>query len=136
MQLPSPRPNPDSLPYWEAARERRLLIRHCWSCGARHFMPRHLCPQCWSDKLEWIESTGAGSVYSFSIVHRAPTPDFATRAPYVIAMVELDEGPRMFANIIGNDALSVSIGDRVQVAFEDRGEGALVPQFRRATQGA
>lgn len=99
-------------------------------------MPRHLCPQCWSDQLEWVESAGTGSVYSFSIVHRAPTPDFATRAPYVIAMVELAEGPRMFANVIGDDALSVSIGDRVQVAFEDRGEGARVPQFRRATQGA
>ena len=136
MQPPVPAANPDSRPYWEAARERRLLIRHCSSCGTNHFMPRHLCPQCWSDQLDWLESAGTGSVYSFSIVHRAPTPDFATRAPYVIAMVELDEGPRMFANIIGNDALSVSIGERVKVAFEDRGAGALMPQFRRATRMA
>jgi uncharacterized OB-fold protein len=94
-------------------------------------MPRHLCPHCWSDQLEWAESAGRGSIQSFSIVHRAPTADFAANAPYVIALVDLDEGPRMFANVVGNGALEVAIGDRVSVTFEDRGDGALVPQFTR-----
>lgn len=129
--LPQPEPNGDSLPYWNAARERRLLIRQCKACGARHFMPRHQCPVCWSVQLEWIESRGLGTVHSFSIVHRAPLPIFMTNGPYVIALIDLDEGPRTFANILGEDALGVSIGDRVQVTFEDRGDGVMVPQFNR-----
>ena len=130
--LPKPSPNGDSLPYWSAARERRLVIRKCKVCGQKHFMPRHLCPHCWSDRLEWIESKGAGSVHSFSIVHRAPTPAFAANVPYVIAMIDLDDGPRMFANVVGSNALEVEIGDRVKLRFEDRGDGAMLPQFERA----
>lgn len=93
-------------------------------------MPRGLCPHCWSDKLEWVESSGRGTVYSVTTVHRAPTPVFSSNTPYVIALVDLDEGPRMFANVIGDGARGVAIGDRVEVTYEDRGEGALVPQFR------
>lgn len=129
--LPAPRPNADSLPYWQAARERRLLIRQCKSCGARHFMPRHLCPECWSDQLEWIDSQGAGSVHTFSTVHRAPTPAFGAAAPYVIAMIDLDEGVRMLANVVGPAAREVAIGDRVCLVFEERGDGAMLPQFMR-----
>ena len=130
--LPEPTPNGDSLPYWNAARERRFVLRACKSCGKKHFMPRYLCPHCWSDDLEWVESKGGGTVYSFSVVHRAPTPTFAAKVPYVIAMIDLDDGPRMFANVIGADALDVAIGDRVKLTFEDRGDGAMLPQFERA----
>ena len=130
--LPEPTPNGDSLPYWNAARERRFVLRECKSCGKKHFMPRHLCPHCWSDKLEWVESKGDGTVYSFSVVHRAPTPAFAAKGPYVIAMIDLDDGPRMFANVVGANALEVAIGDRVKLTFEDRGNGAMLPQFERA----
>jgi uncharacterized OB-fold protein len=129
--LPQPVSNADSLPYWNAARERRLVIRKCKACGALHFMPRHLCPVCWSDQLDWIDAKGAGQIHSFSVVHRASDPAFASRVPYVIALVELDEGPRMMANILGADAMLVAIGDRVHVTFEDRGDGALIPQFER-----
>ena len=138
MEIPLPPPvaNADSLPYWNAARERRLLIRKCNACGALHFMPRYLCPVCWSDRLEWVESRGAGSVHSFTVVRRAPLAAFAARVPYVIALIELDEGPRMMANVLGDDALSVAIGDRVKVTFEDRGGGALIPQFVLAEASA
>lgn len=130
-KLPLPVPNADSAPYWAAARERRLLLRKCNACGALHFMPRHLCPICWSDSLEWIESGGKGTVHSFTVIRRAPLPAFAPHAPYVVALIDLDEGPRMMANLLGEDALSVKIGDRVEVTFEDRGEGAMIPQFNR-----
>ena len=129
--LPLPVANADSLPYWNAARERRLLIRKCNACGTLHFMPRHLCPACWSDQLEWVEAKGTGSVHSFTIIRRAPMAAFAPRAPYVLALIDLDEGPRMMANVLGEDALSVRIGDRVKVTFEERGEGAMIPQFQR-----
>ena len=129
--LPLPVANADSLPYWNAARERRLLIRKCKTCETLHFMPRHLCPACWSDQLEWVEAKGTGSVHSFTIIRRAPMAVFAPRAPYVLALIDLDEGPRMMANVLGEDALSVRIGDRVKVTFEERGEGAMIPQFQR-----
>jgi uncharacterized OB-fold protein len=134
MPLPQPEPNADSRPYWSAAREERLLIRRCKACGERHFMPRHLCPYCWSEQLEWVESKGSGRVHSFSIVHRAPTATFAAVTPYVIALVDLDEGARMFANVVGDGALEVAIDDRVCVTFEDRGDGAKLPQFARVVE--
>lgn len=133
LQLPAPVANADSQPYWNAARESRLLIRKCKACAALHFMSRYLCPICWSENLEWIESKGTGSIHSFSIIHRAPAPAFAKRVPYVIALIELDEGPRMVANVLGENALSVNIGDRVKVIFEDRGNGLMIPQFNRIT---
>jgi len=131
--LPLPSPNADSLPYWNAAREGRLLIRKCAACQSLHFMPRYLCPVCWSDELEWIDSKGSGSVHSFTIIRRAPVSAFAARVPYVVALIELDEGPRMMANVLGEDALSVRIGDRVGVTFEDRGDGAMLAQFKRVS---
>ena len=129
--LPLPFPNGDSQPYWDAARERRLLIRQCKACSLLHFMPRHLCPTCWSDQLEWVDASGTGTVHSFTVIRRAPAAAFAPRVPYVLAMIELDEGPRMIANVLGEDALETRIGDRVKVCFEDRGGGALMPQFNR-----
>ncbi|HSV47113.1 MAG TPA: Zn-ribbon domain-containing OB-fold protein, partial [Ramlibacter sp.] len=113
--LPAPVANADSQPYWAAARERRLVIRKCKACGELHFMPRHLCPVCWSDQLEWVDAKGSGSVHSFTIIRRASDPAFAPLVPYAVALVDLDEGPRMMANIVGADTLSVKIGDRVQV---------------------
>ena len=131
--LPAPVANADSLPYWNAARERRLLIRKCKACSSLHFMPRHLCPVCWSDDLEWIESNGKGTVHSFTIIRRAATAAFASQVPYVVALIDLAEGPRMITNVVGENALSVTIGDRVSVTFEDRGGGAMIPQFVRAS---
>ncbi len=92
--LPLPVPNADSLPYWNAARERRLVIRKCAACESLHFMPRYLCPVCWSDRLEWVDSKGAGSVHSFTIIRRAPMSAFAARAPYVVALIDLGPGLR------------------------------------------
>ena len=129
--LPVPIANADSLPYWNAAREQRLVIRRCNDCSQLHFMPRHLCPHCWSDQLEWVDAKGTGSIHSFSIVRRASDPAFASLVPYVLALIDLDEGPRMMANILGSDALQSAIGDRVQVAFEARGDEAKLPQFTR-----
>ena len=107
--LPLPVANADSLPYWNAARERRLLIRKCNACGALHFMPRHLCPACWSDQLEWVEAKGTGSVHSFTIIRRAPMAAVrSARCLTCVALIDLDEGPRMMANVLGEDALSVA----------------------------
>jgi uncharacterized OB-fold protein len=128
---PLPVPNADSEPYWAAAKEGRLVIQKCRRCEHLYFMPRHLCPSCWSPEKEWVTAVGKGTVYSFSIIHRAPLPSFKKDVPYVVALIELEEGPRMMTNIIGEGALDVKIGDPVTLCFEDRGDGKL-PQFRLA----
>lgn len=136
QDLPSPIVNPDSRVYWDGAREGRLMIRKCKACGAMHFLPRYLCPACWSTDLDWIQASGQGTVHSYTVIRRAPLPAFAGRVPYVVALVDLDEGPRMMANILGEDALQTGIGDRVEVRFEERAEGAKVPQFVRRAGSA
>ena len=128
--LPEPQPNADSMEYWMHARQGRLALRDCLQCGAKHYPPRGLCPACWSDRLQWVEASGLGRVYTFTVMHRAPMPAFVQRVPYVVALVDLLEGPRMMANIVGEDAREVRIGEAVQVCFEPRGEYRL-PQFQR-----
>jgi uncharacterized OB-fold protein len=112
------------------ARHGRLVLRTCADCARSHFPPRHLCPHCWSPRLQWLDASGEGTVYTCTIMRRAPQPQWLARVPYVLALVDLAEGPRMMANIVGDDALGVAIGERVQVCFEDR-DGAALPQFRR-----
>ncbi|MPZ44330.1 MAG: hypothetical protein GEV05_13165 [Betaproteobacteria bacterium] len=132
MNLPVPALNADSKPFWEAARASRLLIKQCDACMRPFFPPRHLCPFCWSDKTLWIESRGTGTIYSYTVIHRAPAPEFSGRGPYVVALVDLAEGPRVMANIVGAGALEAAVGDRVKLCFEERGEGWKVPQFERS----
>lgn len=129
--LPAPQPDADSVEYWRACGQGVLLLRRCATCGHTHFPPRHVCPRCWSGRLDAIAASGLATVHTFTIMRRAPAPEFAAALPYVVALVDLDEGPRMMANIVGDDAMAVTIGERVTVQFEDRGEFAL-PQFRRA----
>ena len=131
--LPAPIVNADSAPYWEGARNGKLLLQRCGDCGTLRFFPRLLCTECGSDHTEWTEVSGRGTVHSFTVVHRAAFPAFQAITPYVVALIDLEEGPRMMTNIVGDDAHDVAIGDAVTVVFEDRGtEGAKVPQFRRA----
>ncbi len=132
LAYPAPVPNADSKPYWEAADREELLLRRCTACGTHHFPPRYLCPKCWSCELEWTKATGKGVVYSFTVMHRAPMPAFIKRVPYVVALIDLEEGPRMMANILGDDALETKVGDRVSVCFEERAGGLKLPQFKRS----
>ena len=129
---PAPRINADAKLYWKAAAEDHLIFKCCQSCAHVHFPPRYLCPQCWSENLQWIKSKGLGTVYSLTIMRRAPMPEFETNIPYVVALVDLDEGPRMMANIVGENATDTQIGQRVAVCFEPRGDGMKVPQFHKS----
>lgn len=122
--------NGDSQGYWDAAAQGWLAIKTCLSCGRGHFPPRYLCPHCWSDRLEWREHNGEGRVHSFTIVRRAAVSGFET--PYVLAVVDLTNGPRLMSNIVGEGAFETDIGDGVRVTFEVRG-GTTLPMFRRQT---
>lgn len=126
----------ETAPYWEAAAQGKLLIKECRSCRRPFFYPRAHCPRCWSTDTTWREASGRGTVYTFTVVYQNDLPPFRDRIPYVVAIVELDEGVRMTSNIEGCDPSEVRCGMAVQVAFrsEDRGEGdpVAIPVFRPA----
>ena len=127
---PLPRPYQDTETYWAAARDHRFVIQHCKSCGKHQFYPRGVCSHCLSSDLEWHEASGKGTVYSFSVNHRAPHPGFADKIPFVLAIVELEEGPRMMTNIVECNPDSVKIGMAVEVTFEDVTEEVTLPKFK------
>lgn len=138
--MAQPLPFPASLTaeaahFFDAAAQDRLELQRCANCATVWFYPRPACVACGAQTYTWFAASGRGRVHSFSIVHRAPTPAFGDRVPYVVALIDLDEGPRMMTNLLGDDALAVAIGDAVEVLFEDRGEGRKLPQFRRQTPG-
>lgn len=129
---PLPVIDPESAPYWAALKERRLILKHCRDCGRHHFYPRSLCPHCHSDALQWSDARGTGSIYSYTVARRPAGPAFKADAPYVVAVVELDEGARMMTNIVTDDVESVRIGQRVAVAFDAVTDDITLPKFKAA----
>lgn len=128
-EKPKPVIDPGSEPFWSAAKQHRLSIPRCKACNQHHFYPRELCPHCHSDELEWTDASGRGEIYSYTIARKPAGPAFAADVPYVVAMIALDEGPRMLTNIITADVDSVRIGDRVRVKFDDVAADLTLPKF-------
>ncbi|MFF4767327.1 Zn-ribbon domain-containing OB-fold protein [Streptomyces sp. NPDC001255] len=120
----------ETRPYWEAAAEGRLLIARCGDCGAVHHYPRVMCPGCWSESITAVEALGTGTVYTYSTVHVNDLPPFKERLPYVAALVELTEGPRVMTNIVDCAPEDVSIGMPVRAVFEAIDEGVHAVYFR------
>jgi uncharacterized protein len=125
---PQPKPSAESAPYWAAAKERRLVLQRCNACGQCWFPPSHRCAHCLSADFDWRESKGQGRIYSFVVFHRVYHPAFESEVPYAVAIVELDEGPRLLANIVGTPPEAIRCDERVRVVFEERGEHTI-PQF-------
>ncbi len=121
----------ETRPFWEAAKERRLLIRSCAGCGRPHYYPRPFCPFCWSEQVSWVPASGRATLYTYSVVHVNDLPPWNERVPYVAAVVELAEGPRMMTNLVGCDPDQLEVGMALEVDFRDDGEVA-VPVFRPA----
>lgn len=129
---PLPIVDPESAPYWSALKERRLILKRCRDCGRHHFYPRALCPHCHSDALEWSESRGTGSIYSYTVARRPAGPAFKADTPYVVAVVDLDEGARMLTSLITDDVETVRIGQRVVVHFDAVTDEVTLPRFKQA----
>ena len=127
---PAPTIDPDSAPYWEALHANRLILKICGACGKAHFYPRELCPYCHSDDLSWTEASGRGVIYSFTVCRRSAGPAFADEVPYVVAIVELDEGPRMMGNVVETEVDDVRIGLEVEVVFVAAADDVGIPQWR------
>ncbi|HWW46683.1 MAG TPA: Zn-ribbon domain-containing OB-fold protein [Xanthobacteraceae bacterium] len=121
-KYPAPQGNPETQPFWDAAREGRFLIKRCTACGEAHYFPRAICPYCFSDKTEWEQSSGEGEIYSFSIMRKSPN------GPYGIGYVTLKEGPSLLTNFVDCDLAALKIGQKVRVVFKPT-DGASLPFF-------
>jgi hypothetical protein len=124
---------PESAPYWNAAKEGRLLIQRCESCGVAQHYPRPFCASCWSDQVAWEEASGRGTLYTYSVVYVNDLAPFNERLPYVAAAVDLEEGPRIMTNIVGVDPADLEVGMNVVVDFEQLSEDVTAPVFRPAS---
>jgi uncharacterized OB-fold protein len=127
---PLPKPSPISRPFWEAAKRHELLLQRCEKCRRFIYYPRPLCPNCMSDKLEWQRCSGLGKVHSFTVVHRASSRAFAD-APYVLAIVELAEGPRITTNIAAAPE-TIRVEMPVKVFFDDVTPDRTLVKFKPA----
>ncbi len=123
-----PEPDASTRPYWDAAGEGRLLIRRCAGCGRAHHYPREFCPYCWSEDVAWERASGDATLYTWSVVHRNDLPPFGDRVPYVAAVVDLAEGPRMMTEVVECAHGDLRIGMGLTVTFRETGEA--VPVFR------
>lgn len=134
MSEVAPRPMPVATdatrPFWEAANEHRLVVQQCTGCGKRQYFPRAFCRHCLSDVLDWKACSGRGSIYTFTVNHRAANAHMADKTPYVVAIVSLDEGVRMMANVVDSPLDSVRIGARVEVRWLDTPGQPTLPQFQ------
>jgi len=108
----------ESEPYWSALREGRLLIKRCRACDRYHSYPRPFCPHCWSDDVEWVEAGGSATLYTHSTVYVNDLPPFGPQVPYIAAVVDLDEGPRMMTRVVDCDPADLEIGMRLRLRTE------------------
>jgi uncharacterized OB-fold protein len=121
--------------WWQAAQEHRLLLRRCRDCGASHFYPRPFCPVCWSTDVDWEQASGVGRLYTWSVVRSNGLPPFSTRVPYVAALVDLAEGPRMMTNVVQCQPERLACEQPLEVVWEQE-EEVTVPRFRPFDPGS
>jgi uncharacterized protein len=127
---PLPQPTVETEAFWQGAREGRLLIQHCKDCRQHQFYPRPYCIKCLSENIAWTRCSGKGKIYTFTINHRAGNEFMQGKTPYVVAIIELEEGVRLMANIVEGDLAKVAIDAEVRVAFERASDKITLPQFK------
>ncbi|MFB6828196.1 Zn-ribbon domain-containing OB-fold protein [Streptomyces hydrogenans] len=116
-------------PYWDAAAEGRLLLRRCRACARPHHYPREFCPHCWSEDVDWEPASGRATLYTWSVVHRNDLPPFGERVPYVAAVVDLAEGPRMMTQVVDVPEDDLRADMALEVVFRTGDDGVVVPVF-------
>lgn len=130
IEKPLPMPNEDTAPYWEAARQGELRMQRCLDCGWVRFPPSLLCPRCHSERAEWSKMSGRGTVFSWVVVHQSQHPAFNPDAPYNVAVIELEEGPRLHTNLVECANDRIRIGMPVEVVFDRINDEVTLPKFR------
>jgi uncharacterized OB-fold protein len=134
LRKPVPAVTPEAQPFWAAAAQQKLKIQRCKECNAWVWTPRPACVECGSENIEWTDVSGRGEVYSFTVIRqiagRGASQAFQKDIPYVVAWVDLDEGPRLISNIVGYPAENVRIGMKVAVSFEQAAKDVWIPKFK------
>jgi uncharacterized OB-fold protein len=126
--------SPDDLPFWNASSEGRFCLHRCGVCG-KHYWPASRCVEHADQDMAWVDASGRGTVHTFSVLHHAYTPEMHGKTPYVVAVVQLDEGPFFHTNIVGCSPADVAIDMRVNALFEARANGLTVPLFQPVSAG-
>ena len=129
-QKPVPDVNPWAMPFWEAARENKLIIQKCPDCDKHVFYPRLVCPHCFSKDLKWVEASGKGTIYSYTVVMNNSPSAFINDMPYVVALIKLEEGVQMLSNIVECDIDQLTCDMPVEVTFEKLNDDFTLPKFR------
>ena len=127
---PIPVPSSESKPYWDGLRDHKLLMPRCDACQGYWFPPSLLCPRCNSAKWTWTAASGRGRVFSYFVYHRVYHPGFADEVPYAVAVIELDEGPRMISNVIGIAPDKLVCDMKVEVVYQTITEAITLPKFK------
>ena len=129
---PLPTVSGETKPYWDLCRQGQLLIQKCDKCDEYQFYPRGICANCWSGDIKWVRSSGKGTVWTFTVTYQNRTAGFVDEIPYVLALVELEEGVRMFTNIVECEPSAVTIGMPVEVTFVKATDQITIPYFKPA----
>ena len=129
---PIPVPSAESQAYWDGLRDRKLLMPRCDACGKYWFPPSLLCPHCNETKWTWTSTSGRGRIFSYVVYHRVYHPGFAEEVPYAVAVIELDEGPRMVSNVIGIAPDKLTCDLRVEVVYQPITDTVTLPKFKPA----
>jgi uncharacterized OB-fold protein len=124
--------NEDSAPFWDYCRRHELRMQQCKSCGYIRFPASVVCPKCHSLEAEWVKLSGRGKVWSFIVYRQVYHPAFKDDIPYAVAIIELDEGPRLESNVIGCKMEDIHIDMPVDVTFEDANDEITLPKFKPA----
>ncbi|MCA9505167.1 MAG: Zn-ribbon domain-containing OB-fold protein [Spirochaetaceae bacterium] len=127
-KIPLPRPTALSRPHWDGCREGTLRVQRCRDCQTLVFIPQPCCGNCLSERLEWVDSSGRGTIYSYTTVYRPQQPVFET--PYTVVIVELEEGWHMLSNLLGVAPDDVRIGAEVEVDFHAMSDEITLPYFK------
>lgn len=133
LERPLPHPiTPEAKPYWDGLREQKLMLPRCRACRRAFFYPRVLCPHCHASDIEWFQASGRGRLYAFEIAYQTINKAFKVKPPYVLAMVELEEGPRMMSNLVGiePDPERISCDMPVEVVFEKLTDEITLPLWK------
>jgi len=124
--------DPSTEPFWSGACAGRLMFVRCVRCAHAFLYPRRFCPSCWSDEVAWEQASGRARLYSYSIVRRNDLPPFAGRVPYVAAVVELAEGPRLMTNVVDCDPADLRCDMDLEVVFQSETDEITLPMFKPA----
>jgi uncharacterized protein len=130
MSPPLPTPDPVTQPFWDSLKAHAIKLQHCAACDTFVYYPRAVCPSCLSTELVWMDVSGRGTIHAFTIPHRHPNPEF--RVPYVVVLVDLQEGVRMLSNLVDVQPVpeQVPIGAPVEIVYDDVSDAITLPRFR------